>query len=230
MGEAYTNACALPITHFGLVTSGEALTDAGIRQVCDAIRTQGIPEVAWCASLGSLSRDQLAQLKSAGLRRFHHNLETAPSFFPQICDTHSFEHRVRTLRAVKDAGLEICSGGILGMGESLEQRVEFALTLQQENVDSIPLNFLIPVPGTRLENREPMQPLDMLRSIIMFRLVHPRAELKVCAGRTHMRDLQSMIFYAGATGMMIGPLLTVAGREVDQDLQMLKDLELDYAQ
>ena len=116
------------------------------------------------------------------------------------------------------------------MGESLEQRVEFALILQQENVDSIPLNFLIPVPGTRLENREPMQPLDMLRSIIMFRLVHPRAELKVCAGRTHMRDLQSMIFYAGATGIMIGPLLTVAGREVDQDLQMLKDLELDYAQ
>jgi biotin synthase len=228
--KAYADACALPITHFGIVTSGGAMDENGIRQICDAIRSKSIPEIAWCASLGSLSPEQLARLKAAGLRRFHHNLETAPSFFPSICNTHSFEDRVRTLRAVKQAGLEICSGGILGMGESLEQRVEFALTLQQEEVDSIPLNFLVPVPGTRMEGREPMKPLDMLRSIIMFRLVHPRAELKVCAGRTYMRDIQSMIFNAGATGMMIGPLLTVAGRDVGQDLQMLKDLELDYAQ
>ena len=112
------------------------------------------------------------------------------------------------------------------MGESLTQRVEFALTLQAERADSIPMNFLVPVAGTRLEGLEPMQPLDILRSIVMFRCTNPRAEIKVCAGRLHLRDLQAMIFYAGATGMMVGQLLTVAGRSVPTDLQMLKDLEL----
>jgi biotin synthase len=125
---------------------------------------------------------------------------------------------------VKEAGLEICSGGILGLGESLEQRVEFATILAREEVDSIPLNFLIPIPGTRLEKSEVMKPLDMIRSIAMFRMINPKAEVKVCAGRVHLRDLQSMVFYAGATGIMIGDLLTVAGRNPREDLQMIEDL------
>ena len=116
------------------------------------------------------------------------------------------------------------------MGESLEQRVEFADILAREMVDSIPLNFLIPIAGTRLESQVPMKPLEMIRSIAMFRMMNPKAEIKVCAGRIHMRDLQSMIFYAGATGMMMGPLLTVAGRDVQQDLQMIEDLEMTDAQ
>lgn len=163
------------------------------------------------------------------MRRFHHNLECAESFFPQVCSTHSYRLRIDTIRAAREAGLEVCSGGILGLGESLEQRVEFALCLAREAVDSIPLNFLDPIPGTRLESVPPVRPLEMVRAIAMFRMTNPGAEVKVCGGRPHMRDLQSMIFYAGATGMMIGPMLTVAGRDVRQDVRMLEDLEMSGA-
>jgi len=227
--DAYDRAAELPIDHFGVVTSGETLDDSGVNTVCEAIRDHARPGKAWCASLGSLSSAQLAALKEAGLQRFHHNLETAESFFPEVCSTHTFADRIAALRRAREAGLETCAGGILGLGESLEQRVELALTLSGEQVDSIPLNFHVPIPGTPLEGIEPAKPLDALRAIAMFRMTNPEAEIKVCAGRCHLRDLQSMIFHAGATGMMIGPLLTIAGRDVDDDLEMLRDLEMDFA-
>ena len=229
MIEAYQAAKKYPITHFGVVTSGRALKTKDIHDLCEAIRSSPDSDVGWCASLGCLSKNQLKMLKAAGLKRFHHNLETAESFFPTICSTHLYAERLATVRAVRELGMEICCGGVLGMGESLEQRVELALALAGEQVDSIPLNFLIPIKGTPLERQKPMRPLDIIRSIAMFRLVNPQAEIQVCAGRLHLRDLQSMIFYAGATGMMIGPLLTVAGRNMEEDLQMLKDLEISYA-
>lgn len=221
---AYLRAAEYPVSHFGVVTSGKALKETDIEAVCEAARRMRLPQLNWCASLGCLGKEQLMALKRAGFTRFHHNLETSESFFPQICTTHSYAARIETLRAVKEAGLEICSGGILGMGESLEQRVEFAEILAREEVDSIPLNFLIPIPGTRLENLEVIKPLDMIRTVAMFRMMNPKSELKVCAGRIHLRDLQSMLFYAGATGLMIGDLLTVAGREPRQDIQMIEDL------
>ncbi len=227
--ESYEAAGQLPIAHFGVVTSGGALSSRGVERICRAIERKKIPGLAWCASLGCLGLTELAALKKAGLERFHHNLETAPSYFPEICTTHTYELRLTTLRNAKEAGLEVCCGGIIGLGESLEQRVEFAMTLAREKVDSIPLNFLIPVAGTRLGHLKPLQPLDILRSVAMFRLTNPNAEIRVCAGRLHLRDLQSMLFLAGANGMMIGNLLTVAGRNVEQDLQMLADLEVEYA-
>jgi len=223
---AYRRVCDLPVEFFGVVTSGESLSEAGVRKVCEAVREERDSRVKWCASFGCLDRNRLQVLKEAGFRRFHHNLETAESHYPSICGTHPYSQRLATVRAVKEVGLEICCGGILGLGESLEQRVEFAACLAREEVDSIPLNFLIPIPGTRLEHLEPMKPLDMIRSIAVFRLMNPRAEVRVCAGRVHLRDLQSMVFYAGATGIMMGPLLTVAGREVEQDRKMLEDLEM----
>ncbi len=225
--NAYRSAASMPITHFGIVTSGESLNEKGVTQVCAAVRSFKKKGLEWCASLGSLTIEQFKQLKEAGLSRFHHNLETAESFFPKVCTTHSYTDRLSTLRTARKAGLEICAGGILGMGETQEQRVELALALQHEKVDSIPLNFLVPVKGTKLAKIPPMKPLDILRCVAMFRMTNPRAEIKVCAGRIHLRDLQSMVFYAGATGIMIGDLLTVAGRDVKQDLQMLEDLELD---
>jgi biotin synthase len=225
--QAYEEASELPILHFGVVTSGCALSSKGIERICSAIREKKVPRVAWCASLGCLSQAELLALKEAGLKRFHHNLETAASYFPRICTTHTYDQRLATVRAARDAGLEVCCGGILGLGESLDQRVEFALTLAREGVDSIPLNFLIPIPGTRLATHETPKPMEILRTVVMFRLTNPNAEIRVCAGRIHLRDLQSMIFYAGANGMMIGPLLTVAGRNVEQDLQMLQDLEVE---
>lgn len=227
--DYYNSACELPITHFGVVTSGGALSSKGVETICAAIRQKKAPHLKWCASLGCLDHPQLLALKEAGLARFHHNLETAESFFAQICTTHTYTQRLNTVRNAKAAGLEVCCGGIIGLGESLYQRVELAQILARETVDSIPLNFLIPVPGTRLEHLEPMEPLDMLRTVVMFRLTNPCAELRVCGGRVQLRDLQSLIFLAGANGMMIGPLLTTAGRNMDQDMQMLDDLQVEYA-
>lgn len=224
--QAYEEACRLPVRHFGIVTSGRALGEDEILRLCRAAGMRTKQEVSWCASLGCLDGPRLALLKEAGFKRFHHNLETACSFFGSICSTHSYDQRIDTLRAVKEAGLEICSGGILGLGESPEQRVELATTLASEAVHSIPLNFLVPLPGTRLEGAAPLAPLDIIRSIAMFRMMNPRAEIKVCAGREHLRELHPLILYAGATGFMIGPLLTIDGRGVEGDLQMLRDLEV----
>ena len=179
MAAAYHEAARLPIDRFGVVTSGPHPSPGDLARIAGLMAAEKEPHVAWCASLGALSVEQLRELKQAGLQRFHHNLETAESFFPQVCTTHSYADRLATLRHVRDAGLEICSGGILGLGETLEQRVEFALALAQEQVHSIPLNFLVPVPGTRLAHIPPMKPLDILRSIAMFRLVNLRAEIKI---------------------------------------------------
>lgn len=229
--SAFSGTETLPIDHFGIVTSGGSLSGNDLDRIAAVIAGQKRENTAWCASLGCLNKDELKQLQAtAGLKRFHHNLETAESFFPKICTSHSYATRLQTIRAAKAVGLEVCCGGILGMGESLEQRVEFAFTLKREKVDAVPLNFLQPIKGTRLGELSPMKPWDILRSIAMFRLVNPGTEIKVCAGRLLLRDMQSMIFQAGATGMMVGDLLTIAGRDVNTDLQMLDDLEMSYAE
>lgn len=227
LADAYRKATRLPINHFGVVTSGGALDADDTRRIAEVAATVGeVNGVHWCASLGALTPAALSRLRAAGIRRYHHNIETAPDHFAGICSTHTFTERLETVRAAREAGLETCCGGILGMGETLEQRVAMARILATEKVDAIPLNFLVPLPGTRLESMPPMQPLDILRSIAMFRLVCPKAEIKVCAGRLLLRDLQSMVFYAGATGIMVGDLLTVAGRDPETDLCMLRDLEV----
>ncbi len=225
--STYSEASAFPIDRFGVVTAGEGLTGADIDSLCEAIRSGKKNDTEWCASLGLLSESDLQKLIDAGMSRFHHNLETARSFFPNICTTHQYEERIAMVRQVKNAGLSICSGGILGMGESLEQRYEFAKILYDEQVDAIPMNFLVPVKGTRMENMPIMTPVEILLSIVMFRFVNPRAEIKIAAGRLHLRDMQSMIFAAGATGMMIGEYLTVAGRDTASDIQMLEDLGIE---
>ena len=171
-----------------------------------------------------LSREQLRRLKDAGLVRYHHNLEAAESFFPSVCTTHTYADRVETVRAARDVGLKVCSGGIFGIGESRGQRVELAEALAGESVDSIPLNFLIPVKGTPLADAEVLTPLEILKTIAMFRLIAPRAEVRICGGRAHLGSLQPLLFLAGAIGMMIGDLLTVEGGPIDADIQMPADL------
>ncbi|MDO8684328.1 MAG: biotin synthase BioB [Armatimonadota bacterium] len=229
IASAAREAVSNPINHFGVVTSGGSLDESDIDVVRSAIPDVENTGATPCASLGMLSESQLAGLRDAGLVRYHHNIETAGSFFSQICTTHTFADRISTIRRAKRVGLEVCSGGIFGMGESLEQRVEMAMTLRDEGVDSIPLNFLMPIPGTPLEKCKPMTPLEILKTVAMFRLTCQSAEIKVCAGReARLRDLQSMFFYAGATGIMVGNYLTTAGRPVEQDLQLLKDLEVDF--
>lgn len=215
-----------PIIYFGIVTSGEALKDRDLERIETALRQSPEDGAKWCASLGCLTQAQLERLRKAGLKRFHHNLETAESFFPNVCTTHSYNQRVETVRNAKAAGLQVCCGGILGLGESSGQRVEMANTLAGLGVDSIPLNFLVPIAGTRLEASPVMTPLEILLAIAMFRLKCPNSEIRVAAGRSHLRRLQSMIFFAGCTGIMVGDLLTIAGGDMAEDLQMVRDLGL----
>ena len=222
-------AAGNPISHFGVVTSGGSLDQMDVEIVCAAATDVKNCGVTPCASLGMLDEAQLVKLRQSGVVRYHHNLETAESFFPSICSTHTFQDRMATVRAAKSAGLEVCSGGILGMGETPEQRVELAMTLRDEAVNSIPLNFLMPIPGTPLENAPSMKPLEILKAVAMFRLVCRAPEIKVCAGREELlRDLQSMFLYAGATGIMVGDYLTRPGRLPQQDFQLLKDLEVRF--
>lgn len=225
--EAYDEAQELPISHFGFVTSGGRLEEADLEQLVELFESNEKKNPAYCSSLGALDEQELRRLKQAGMKRFHHNLETAPSFFDEICSTHDIEQRIETVRTAKKVGLEVCSGGLIGLGEELEQRVELALTLRRLDVDAIPLNFVIPVENTPIENLQPPEPFEILKTIAAFRLLNPEKEIKLCAGRKHLRDLQSYIFHAGATGMMIGDLLTVAGRSTEKDLQMLEDFGFD---
>lgn len=217
---------------FGIVTSGYGFSGRGAKKKLDAIidaieRMKNEVGVHRCASLGIIDEPTALRLKEAGLEEYHHNLETARSFFPNICTTHDYEEDVNTVRAVKAAGLRACCGGIFGLGESAEQRVEMAFTIKELDVDSIPLNFLNPIKGTRLENAKPLAPFEILKIIAAYRMIFPDKDIKVAGGRErNLRDLQCLIFAAGANSTMIGAYLTTYGRPSDEDLQMIRDLEM----
>lgn len=222
--------CVQNNTHrFSIVTSGRGVSaEEDFESICATVRQlAAMPGMAPCASLGILSGDQFACLKKAGLKRYHHNLETAESFYGSICTTHSFSQRAATVRAAREAGLEVCSGGILGLGETPGQRVELALALRELDVNSVPLNFLNPIAGTRLENQPLLPPLDILKAIAMFRFVMPKKEIRVCGGReVNLRTLQPLMYLAGANGAMTGNYLTTAGRDPATDVREILDLGL----
>lgn len=184
-------------------------------------------DIGRCASLGALSKESAGKLKAIGMENYHHNLESAESFFDQVCTSHSYQENIDTINNARDAGLRVCAGGILGMGESLDQRIEMADTLRQLKVESVPLNFLSPVLGTPMGTLTPMSPQEILRVIATYRFMLPQAEIRIAGGRQFLGDMQSMIFMAGASGVMIGDYLTTKGRGVEDDLKMIQDLKLD---
>ena len=214
---------------YGIVTSGTRVS-AGpeldiILESLSEIRST--TRIKPSASLGILDHQTADALAKAGCNTYHHNLETARSYFPSICTTHDYEDDVETVRVAKAAGMRVCCGGIFGLGESTEQRIELAQTLRELDVDSIPINFLNPVPGTKLEGKTDLTPMDCLRIVAMMRYHLPTKHITVCGGReTNLREFQSWIFMAGADGMMIGNYLTTTGRDEQVDLQMLKDAEV----
>jgi len=180
-----------------------------------------------CASIGMVGKKTLKRLKDAGPESFHHNLETSRSFFPNICTTHNYDDDVVAVRRAKELGLYVCCGGIFGLGEAWSDRVELAATLKELDVDSIPVNFLNPRPGTPLEGAKNLTPRDCLMIIAILRLMMPDKDIVVCGGRdTNLRDMQALIFTAGANGMMIGDYLTTPGRDSAADLKMIEDLGL----
>ncbi len=213
---------------FSIVTSGKGVRGREVDRLKEAIRRiEEETDLESCASLGILDESTLRALKEAGLHSYHHNLETARSFFPKICTTHSYEEDVAVVRKAKEMGFHVCCGGIFGMGETREQRIELATTLKELDVDSIPINFLNPRPGTPLEGANYLTPLECLKIIAAFRFMLPTKEIIICGGReVNLRDLQGLIFAAGANGMMTGNYLTTPGRGTDKDLQMIEDLGL----
>ncbi|NNK02287.1 MAG: biotin synthase BioB [Desulfatitalea sp.] len=215
-------------THYSVVTSGVGLNEREVDTVCRAAETlRKQSRLHLCASVGMLSESSARRLKAAGVTRYHHNLETAPSFFNQICTTHDYQEDIDSLRTARAAGLEICSGGIFGMGESWGQRVEMFFMLKQLDVDCIPVNFLNPLPGTRLAHRPLLPALEALSVVALLRFIHPGKDITICGGREiTLKELHSWVLFAGANGLMIGNYLTTQGRNMGADMQMLRTLSM----
>lgn len=225
--EAAKRAKDIGAERFDIVTSGETLSKDELDKTCDAIAevTSKI-DIKMCASLGSLDEEALISLKQAGLSRYHHNIETSPDYFPRIVTTHTFQDRIRTIKAAKRAGLEVCSGGIIGMGETIEDRIEMAICLKELDVNSVPINVLVPIKGTPLETRETLSCHEAIRTIAIFRIILKDKIIKIAAGRESvLKDFQAMAFMAGANGMLIGGYLTIKGREVSEDRKLVEEIE-----
>ncbi|MEW6171972.1 MAG: biotin synthase BioB [Bacillota bacterium] len=219
-------AYARGVKRFSLVISGR---DPGgdFDKIVAVIRRlrEEIPALRLCASLGILTIEEARELKKAGVYRYHHNLETAASFFDEICTTHRYTDRVTTIQTAQEAGLEICAGGIIGLGESPEQRVELALALHDLRVASVPVNLLHPIPGTPLAMQPPLSPLEILRTLAVFRLVLPEATIRYAGGREHnLRDVQALGLAGGVNGLITGDYLTTSGQGTVRDLQLARDL------
>lgn len=215
------------VTRMGIVTSGAGPSAAELDKICAA--AQHIREkvgIGLCASLGVLDAGMAEQLKQAGFGSYHHNLETARSFYSSICTTHSYEIRCETVRQAKEAGLRVCSGGLFGLGESWAQRIELAATLRELDVDSIPINFLMPVAGTRLASAPPLAAADALAIVALFRLMHPGRDIVLCGGRgATLGERDRLALLGGANGVMVGDYLTAKGSPFERDMDLLRELE-----
>lgn len=225
--KAAENARDMGAQKFGIVTSGNRPTgrelDVIARAIAEIRKSVGM---AVCASLGALKGSELETLKQSGLSRYHHNIETSPRFYSRITSTHSFQERIDTVKAARAAGLEVCSGGIIGMGEEWRDRIEMAAILKELDVDSVPVNILVPVKGTPLEFVNTISCADVVRAIAIFRIILKDKIIKIAAGReTVLKDFQAMGFMAGANGMLIGGYLTVKGREIEEDRRLIEEIK-----
>jgi len=231
VSDAAAEANRHGVTAVGLVAAWKGLNEGPmLDEVCDRIREmkaggQTRPD----ASLGLINNPKVAErLKEAGLECYGHNLESSRRFFPSHCTTHSYEDRLATIGHLKNAGISICSGGIIGMGETREDRCDLAFSLREIGASVVPINILNPIQGTPFAHLAPLPPLEILKTIACFRFILPRQEIMIAGGRTvNLRDMQSMVFTAGASALMVGNYLTTLNQPIEKDLQMLKDLGLD---
>ena len=208
-----------------IVTSGRGATDREVETVADIVReVKRTVDIDICCCMGLLDETQARTLKAAGVDRINHNLNTSARHHPRICSTHTYTDRLKTLKAVKAAGLETCCGGIIGMGESRQDIVDLAMAVRELNIDSIPVNFLHPIEGTPLAGREPMTPQDGLKALCLFRFVNPNKEIRIAGGREHtLRSLQSLALYPANSVFMEG-YLTTAGQSTSETHRLIEDM------
>ncbi len=216
------------VNNFGIVTSGPDLNDDDFDSICRAVeKISSEQTINVCASLGALTLVQFEGLKAAGLKKYHHNLETSKRFYPEICTTHDWEERLGTVLLAKKAGLKVCSGGLFGLGENWEDRIDLALTLKELDVDCIPINFLNAVPGTPMFEQPKLTPEEALRIVSIYRYILPDKSVRVCGGRpTILGDRREEIYDAGANAIMTGDYLTSYGISAEQDIKKINELGL----
>jgi biotin synthase len=219
------------VNALGIVAAWKGITEGAILdEICERLKEMkeaGI--VRPDGSFGIIKSQRVAdRLKEAGLECYNHNLETSERFFPNVCTTHTIHERIQTIRYLKNAGVKICSGGIIGMGETREDRIDLALSLREVGSDVVPINILNPIKGTPFENVEPLTPLEILKTIACFRFILPTQDILIAGGRVvNLRDTQALVFMAGINALMVGNYLTTLNQPVEKDLQMLKDLGLE---
>ncbi len=216
---------------FSIVTSGRALSGKEFETVLEAYKEMNDTlSIHLCASHGILTEEQLQKLYEAGVRQYHHNIETSKRYFPEICTSHTYDDRIKTIKLAQKAGLNVCSGGIIGMGETWADRIDMAISLSELNIKSIPINSLMAIPGTKLEGMPPLSGDDILRTIALFRFINPEADIRMAAGRKLMPENGATAFKAGASASITGNMLTTSGTTMKDDLEILKKLGLTNAE
>ena len=209
------------VKRYSLVTSGRTVSNKNLDKLCDtydAIRQQS--KIGFCASMGLLNREQLQKLKKVGIEHYHCNLESSRRFFPQVCTTHTYDEKIETIQTAQELGINICSGGIIGMGETMEDRIEMALELAKIGVQSIPLNILNPVEGTPLGENLALTKQEILSTIAIFRFINPKANIRFAGGRNMMKDFQNEALVSGINAAVVGDMLTTTGSSgVEEDLK-----------
>jgi biotin synthase len=216
------------VNRFSLVTSGRGLTGNDFTKILD-IYEELKKEVKMdlCASLGILGYNELLELSKRGVAMYHHNLETSREFYEEVCTTHSYDERIATINSAKEAGMTVCSGGIIGLGESFEDRVKLAFQLRDLEIKSIPVNILNPVKGTPLENSQSLSQEEILKTIAIFRLVNPKAFIRLAGGRNLIDEFGKSCFKAGANATITGNYLTTSGNKICDDKKMMRELKLE---
>lgn len=213
------------VLRYSIVTSGKRLSNREVDQVCESIRRiKEETNIEVCVSFGLLDEMQFRKIKAAGASRVHCNLESSARYFPEVCTTHTYEEKIKTLKAARRAGLSICSGGILGLGETMEDRIDMVLTARELGVKSIPVNLLNPIPGTPYEKNRPLTNEEACRCVAVFRFLIPDASIRLAGGRGLVGDKGEACFRSGANAAISGDMLTTAGITVETDMELIKRL------
>ncbi len=213
------------VLRYSLVTSGKRLNSDELALMSENVKAiRKNTDLNVCVSFGLLDYEQYLLLKSTGVTRIHNNLETSQRYFPQICTTHTFEDKIKSIKAAQEVGLKVCSGGIMGLGESMEDRIDLALTLRELGTLSVPVNMLNPIPGTPFENNEILTNEDMCKIVAIYRFILPKAFIRLAGGRGLLTDKGKKCFMSGANAAISGDMLTTAGITIDTDMEMLKEL------